>query len=693
MTLPSSAARRLPFTMVPLVAALALSFGAAPASARSSFTIAGASTTAQTLGTAAGQTGSIGAGASLTLSDSSVAVTVSGNNARLTNLGSILQTGTGRAVRDNTGVTGLTINNGALGNSTALMQTADADVIQMNKSPASVTLNNYGQLISLNASAGGSQAVDFSAIASGANVINNFAGGLMKAYEADAVRPGVNGVVYNAGTILSITTTGSSSDGIDLQNNSGALITNDSTGLVEGARHGITGGAIDNAVTFAAGITNNLGGTIRGNNGSGINLDGFNARQLVTIMNAGSIIGNGVTGDGDGVDVDGLVTLTNTGTIRSVNAFSTLANGLAYSEGITVGGGTITNSGTIEGLVSAGNTNAVGRGITLAGNDITSGPLIGTREPAYGNTLIVNNAGGMIRGQSDSAIVVGGPASGFTVTITNNAGASMVGGGGSSAAIQTGFDNDTVTNGGTVDGSSSGKAIDLGAGNNVLHIVGGSAVVRGDISGGVGGSNIVTIAPGAANVFAYAGAISNFDRVEVQSGTVNFSGVSSYTGTTLLSGGTLVLDGADRLAAAGSLNLAGGTLSLMNASGINGQTFASLSLSGASTLLLNGSALTFGSLGSIVSGATLTIDGSNPSTNTDYAFRLLGDISSDADFGALLAATTIDGQSAVYSFDGVYTDVTASVAAVPEPSTIALTLAGFGVMGVVMRRRRNAAAH
>ena len=67
--------------------------------------------------------------------------------------------------------------------------------------------------------------------------------------------------------------------------------------------------------------------------------------------------------------MDGLVHLTNTGTIRSLNAFSQPADGLAFSEGITVGGGTIVNSGTIEGSVAAGNTNAVGRGITLSGND------------------------------------------------------------------------------------------------------------------------------------------------------------------------------------------------------------------------------------------------------------------------------------------------------------------------------------
>ena len=163
---------------------------------------------------------------------SSVAVTVSGNNATLTNLGTISQTGNGRAIRDNTGVTSLVINNGSAANAGASMQAADADVVQMNKSPASVTLNNYGRMISTNASAGGSQAVDFSAITTGANVVNNFSTGLMQAFEADGVRPGVNGVVYNAGRIVAVTTTGgSSSDGVDFQNNAGAQVTNDTTGL------------------------------------------------------------------------------------------------------------------------------------------------------------------------------------------------------------------------------------------------------------------------------------------------------------------------------------------------------------------------------------------------------------------------------------------------------------------------------
>ena len=117
-------------------------------------------------------------------------------------------------------------------------------------------------------------------------------------------------------------------------------ITNNTGGLIEGGRHGITGGAVDATVSFTMSVTNNAGATIQGDNGSGINIDGFNANEVVTVVNHGTITGNGhdigdgADHDGDGVDVDGLVHLTNTGTIRSINAFSQPADGSAFSEGM-----------------------------------------------------------------------------------------------------------------------------------------------------------------------------------------------------------------------------------------------------------------------------------------------------------------------------------------------------------------------
>jgi hypothetical protein len=326
--------------------------------------IAGTVTAAQTLHSGAGVVSSTG---NLQVSGSSVAITVTGTSS-IQNEGVIRQTGTGRAIRDNTGGLTLTVTNSA----GALLQAADADAIQMNKPNSSISFDNYGSIISLNASAGGSQAIDWNAIMTGSNTLHNYATGLIEAFEADAVRPGVNGSVINEGTIKAITSTGSSSDGVDGQTNSGLVINNNGSGLIEGGRHGITAGAANEAVSFALSVTNQPNATIQGDNGSGVNIDGFNANEVVTIQNDGTITGNGVTRDGDGVDVDGIVNLTNTGVILSFNAFSDVPGGA--SEGVTTGGGTITNSGTIEGDVAQGNANAVGRGITLAGVDTSGTP-------------------------------------------------------------------------------------------------------------------------------------------------------------------------------------------------------------------------------------------------------------------------------------------------------------------------------
>lgn len=670
------------FALTPVLAALSVVF-AVPGASAAPFTISGASTAAQTLDT--GEAGTVTASGALTVGGSTVAVTLNGNNATLVNLGTVKQTGTGRVIRDNTsnGLTGITVTNGSASSSTALLQSADADVIQMNKAIGGIALNNYGTLLSSNASGMGNQAVDFNAITSSVNIVNNYSTGLLRALEADAVRPGVNGTVNNYGNIVAVTSVGSSSDGIDFQNNSGQTVTNFGTGSITGARHGITGGALNNTVSFTASITNNVGGTITGSNGSGINLDGFNNKQVVTISNAGTILGTGVTGDGDGIDVDGIANITNTGIIRSANSFSAVAGSPGFSEGITIGGGTITNSGTIEGLVSVGNINALGRGISLSGNDIV-GSTTGAREGLYGNAVVINNAGGLIRGQNDSAIVVEGAASIYTVSITNNAGATIRGGSSTAAAIRTGADAATFVNAGNLDGGSSGKAFQGGSGATALTILGGQAAVIGDIDGGSSGSNSVVVHPGAGNGFSYSGSLSNFNSVEVQSGTVTLSGASSYVGTTKVSGGTLLLNGANRLSSVSALSLGGGTLKLANAGGANGQTFSSLLLTANSAIDLGSSSLTFNALGSIALGRALTLFDYVVSLSPDYAIRILGDVSTDGNLLALIAGLTINGAAASYHFDGTYTDISP----VSLPPSVALFLAGIGCMGMLFVRRR-----
>jgi hypothetical protein len=73
----------LPGTRSLSVAAAVVALLSSGAAGAGTFDITTNSTSAQTLGTGAGQTGKIEAGASLTVSGSTVAVTISGNNEAL----------------------------------------------------------------------------------------------------------------------------------------------------------------------------------------------------------------------------------------------------------------------------------------------------------------------------------------------------------------------------------------------------------------------------------------------------------------------------------------------------------------------------------------------------------------------------------------------------------------------------------
>jgi hypothetical protein len=230
--------------------------------------IAGTVTAAQTLHSGAGVVSSTG---NLQVSGSTVAITITGTSS-IQNDGMIKQTGTGRAIRDNTGGLTLTVMNSA----GALLQAADADAIRMNRSNSSMSFDNYGSVISLNASTGGSQAIDWNAITTGSNTLHNYSTGFIEAFEADAVRPGVNGSLINEGTIKAVTSTASSSDGVDGQTNNGLVINNNGNGLIEGGRHGITAGAVNNTISFTLSVINQHNATIQGDDGSGMNIDGFN---------------------------------------------------------------------------------------------------------------------------------------------------------------------------------------------------------------------------------------------------------------------------------------------------------------------------------------------------------------------------------------------------------------------------------
>jgi hypothetical protein len=584
--------------------------------------ISGSSTTKQTLTN--GQTLTVTSSGNLSQTSGTL-ITVNGSSTAanqqisITNSGKITDgtasgnTGGGRTIRDQTGGSNFIVTNNAGG----LIQSAANDDIAVNvngnatTSASVVDIENHGTIQTLDAggsgtttpTAKGNQPINMT-VTTGSNIVNNFSTGVIWATAADAVRPGQNGVVHNDGLIFSNAHQGSSSDGIDFQPAlgqtnvtvingyttttpsgtvaafSGAItgyvgnqadVAGKTQSTIEGGRHGITGGQdINQSDTstydqpFTMLVTNNAGATIKGDDGSGINIDGVSAKEVVTVNNYGTITGNGVDGDGDGVDVDGLVNITNTGTIRSLNSFADT------SEGVTVGGGTIVNSGTIEGSVTTAGaaSGSVGRGITLAGIDKTEanqtvlGKVTAVETPVaiqkiYGTTSVTNS--GLIKGDSDAGIAIAGVtgATNYSVTITNQA-SGTIEGGGSVAAIDGSIavagtitpaasaNDETVIDYGTIKEDGTGKAINLGSGTNSVQILGGAALINADISGGTtDGSNTLTIDPNAVTSgqsFGFSHSISNFSKVDIKSGTVTLSGASTYDGTTTISGGTTYID-------------------------------------------------------------------------------------------------------------------------------------------------------
>ena len=403
--------RRIKWNMLAAVVTMAL-VEHGHAFAQTATTITGDNnTTALTLDT--GNSLTITSGATLNVNNGKNTVAVDGSST-IVNDGTLEETGVGgdagRAIRDKDDPLTLKVEN------YGTISAADDDAIEIQYADNNAAVYNYGTIIATGSS---DQGINFNNVTSGSNYLYNAKGALIETYEADAVRPGVNGIIDNAGKIYSYNPSGntSSSDGIDAQTNTGVVITN--TGIIEGARHGITGGNTSAAVadgSYTMAVTNT--GVIQGDDGSGINIDGLNGNELVTVYNSGTITGDGVTRDGDGVDVDGLVDLVNSGTIVSEHADNDA------SEGVTVGGGTIINSGIIAGYNSATNADGsdndgLGRGITLAGIDHTSTETFPTPQGIYGDSEVVNS--GLIYGQDGGAIAVTGAANDDTVTIINEA--------------------------------------------------------------------------------------------------------------------------------------------------------------------------------------------------------------------------------------------------------------------------------
>lgn len=687
--------------------------------------------------------------------------------------GTVLHAGTNRAIRgtNNNVVFNLTVGE------TGLVQAYNDDAVQAQTGTFNVTNNGTiyaGSNIAATPSTAlaTGQALDFSN-ATGGTVINN-ATGLIRADGHDAVRLGSNMTLTNHGTIRastvvndspannafntpagSTTETYSAGEGVSFENGSNSSL--DNHGTISGARHGVESDVNATNIT----ITNRASGEIVGRNGSGIGFDATNASATnVVIHNYGLVRGDYAgagnvidrtgsasltnDGDGDGIDIDGAVTINNhaTGQIISTGAGGFDSGGRANnSEAVAIGGGVIVNDGLIQGA---------NRGIIVNNDSVAS-------RSGGAATSITNNAGATIEGQNGFAIrlenklgdardndtiinagtIIGtgaipdpdaivlrqdglfDPNSAGTldgVTYTGTGSARFVRGDGS--AIQTGEGDDVLTNTGTITGTN-GRAINMEGGADTVNYNAGT--ITGAIDGGAGAD---TLNLGAA--VSSGSAIKRFERINVATGTAALSGVVSGGAMTKGGAGSLVLSGANETT--GLVTVEQGTLVVNNTTGSgtgSGDVFVDTGAILAGDGFIAGSVEFDGILAPGNSIGTLEVGGDvtwNGGAENAWQFELgLGDVSDSL----LIGGNFLKGDGSVYVFDFLSgattgdfvlvewdgaTDFTAEdfsytgladgftgtfaidgnqlvFTAVPEPATTA-ALFGVGVLGAALFRRR-----
>ena len=668
--------------------------------------------------------------------------------------GSLIDTASGqRAINWGSAATGQ-LNIGANG----LVQSLDADAVRFQTVNGAVNLTNLGQILSgtsittISASAtvpGSGYALNFNAavgtagapasdVTSGGVITNGAVGNtaaLIQSDSADAIRLGAHQTLVNYGTIngngrvndssannsfggTSTAERYDSSRGVRIN---AATATNDridNYGTITAAQHGVD---IGNAAATNILVNNYAGGRIVGRNGSGVGADTTGiAAGTVVVDNAGTISGGyapqfdraglaTLDGDGDGVDVDGGATVVNRagGVIEGTGAGGFDSGGRANnSEGISIGGGSITNSGIIRGAAF---------GIVVNNDSNTDGSRSGQSA-----TQIVNNAAGAIIGQNGYAIrfenktgtaadndtivnygtITGngtvpdtsqtvrlqnavadprtiGTLDGRTYTAADAGSVRFVRGDGS--AIQTGEGADTLSNYGRIVGNS-GRALNLEGGDDVLSLFTGSSVT-GRIDGGAGTDTLnlrlddrTGTGEAGANSGVTTGTLANtvsFERLNVQGGTWTATDAESFANGVSVTGGALdlaagaTLSGATTVATgarlggsgqAGAVSVQAGGVLTPGLSGIGTLATGNLALAAGSTLRLDigaaGAADRVAVTGSVdVTGAILDLAALPAGATGTYT--LIDNDGSDAVVGRFAGAAggTLD-QGAVFAAGG-----------------------------------------
>ena len=434
--------------------------------------------------------------------------------------------------------------------------------------------------------------------------------------------------------------------------------------------------------------------------------------QTLNIVSTSGGFQNG--GSANAVTLNGTITGLNSGTTFTVNGGG--ANGIIASN--------ITNNGTFA-LNGSGAWNVQG---VISGN--------GSVQSQSTGVLTLSNSGNTFTGQITAF-------SNSTLTVTS---AGALGSGSSVIQLGTGAGEGVLNYNSSTDGTTN-RNLKLGnvaaaLGNSRVNITGTGNLTFTNASF-VGlqttwtTNHTLTLGGNGSGVGIVQGAIINNGNatntsitsvIKTESSKWVFSGNNTYTGTTTINGGTLLVNGSLAAASAVSVNSggtlggngtiggsvtvnSGGTLSPGNSPGV--LTVGSLVLSGGSTTLLEvngvttrgtdydginittGSGLTYGG------NLTFSFGNSLSNGNTLNLFSLITGSATGA-FANVTStgsyAGTWTSSNSTWSFSNVTQTLTfdqttgsLSIAAIPEPATLALCLLA-AVAGFLSVRRRAASS-
>lgn len=366
--------------------------------------------------------------------------------------------------------------------------------VLVNGTNASVTVNGSvlgGSFIGVRVTGQGGSVTNFGTITNTGTGGGEQVGAGVAIYAAG----GANTITNGSGSNATASIIGQN-NAINQRGSATAALTVNNFGLLSGTQYS----AIENSGGAGALTVNNTGGgaTIvgRGNAGGGNGI-AANAGSALTVTNGGRIIGRS-----NGISTNGLLTLSNSGTIGA----GTLSGGTS---------GAYTVSGQYGVFANAG-----GSITNQAGGIIRGGTLAGVY--ATGTTTL-DNAGTIssyATAAFDAVTIIG------RATVTNSGTISAGLMGGSGIAV-TGAGS-TITNSGTITGGYNvtyGYGVQNAAGSGLVTIINQSG---GVIGGGIG--SILLNGGGDTNIDLRAGSTTNGQILSYANGTHNLTVAGALTG-------------------------------------------------------------------------------------------------------------------------------------------------------------------